>query len=174
MLGWKRKTSSSHKGDTKHHSKDERGCSCFLKCHPHKEERSVHSPSRYASILDLLHKDPELPFLLAPQANYTKTKAAPLWLEQLQCDNSMHTSYKTKLPSANWLLCEDQLSSPCHQQLDTSPYHQPKSYCTLSMSHKNLTLHKVPQKWNAVSLHIVMPFSTYWTSQARYTHTHQC
>ena len=61
---------------------------------------SVHLPSCYAGILDLLHEDPKLSFLLTPQSNYTKTKAAPLWFEQLKCDNSMHIPYETKPSSA--------------------------------------------------------------------------
>jgi hypothetical protein len=66
-----------------------------------KTERSIHSPSCYASVLDLLHEDPKLSSLLTPQANYAKTKAAPLWLEQLKCDNHTYPPYATKLLSAN-------------------------------------------------------------------------
>jgi hypothetical protein len=66
-----------------------------------KTERSIHSPPCYASILDLLYEDAKLSFLLTPQANYAKTKAAPLWLEQLKCDNHMYTPYGTKLLSAD-------------------------------------------------------------------------
>lgn len=56
-----------------------------------KKGTSVHSPSCYASILDLLHKDPKLSLFLTPQADYTKTEAASFWLEQLKCDNRTHT-----------------------------------------------------------------------------------
>jgi hypothetical protein len=68
---------------------------------PHKRGKSIHSPSCYAGILDLLHKDPKFSFLLTPQANYTETEAAPLWLEQLKCDNRTHTPYEIKLSPAN-------------------------------------------------------------------------
>jgi hypothetical protein len=51
---------------------------------------STHSPSCYACILHLLHKDTKLPLFFTPQADYTKTKAAPFWLEQLKCNNRTH------------------------------------------------------------------------------------
>jgi hypothetical protein len=62
-------------------------------CHPAGKEKSIHSPSCYASILDLLHEDPKLSFLLTPQANYTETQTAPFWLEQLEHDNPTYMIY---------------------------------------------------------------------------------
>jgi hypothetical protein len=58
---------------------------------PTEIKKSIHSPPRYASILDLLHKDPKLSLLLTAQANYTETQTAPFRLEQLKRDNPTHT-----------------------------------------------------------------------------------
>jgi hypothetical protein len=59
---------------------------------------SKYLPSCYACILDLLHEDAKFPFLFAPQADHTETKAAPFWFEQLECNNGTHTPQTQNYP----------------------------------------------------------------------------
>lgn len=81
-----------------------------------KQKKIIHSPPRYARILDLLHKDPKLSFLFTAQANYTETQTASFRLEQLKRDNPTHSMWNQITSTSKTAILSKYMYLHCMEQ----------------------------------------------------------